>query len=257
VMPAHTTTAKQALIQQAGGECYLVTAPHTITGEAERLAARHNGHYIGQFPNAATTPDWHGANSLTAIADRQLRRLRHPVPVSTVVPAGTGRTLTLFALRARANHRATAICVADFAESALCRAWMTRDRSATGEASMIEGDGRQQVEPGFDFGLIDDVVGVTDGESLAMMRFLEELTGDRFGGTTGRVVRGALAKLLEMRAGGEQGSVLAVGGDEGHRYDASLYSDQWVAEQGSDLPGAAGRLRHLIAYFDVGELSAP
>jgi cysteine synthase len=255
VMPAHTTPAKQALIRQQGGECHLVSGPGTITEEAERLALSLRGHYIGQFPNAAPTPDWHGPNSLTAIAARQMRRLRYSVPTWTVVPAGTGRTLTLFALSARANHRSTRICVADFARSALCRAWPAADRSATGAASLIEGDARQQIEPGFDFGLIDDVVGVTDEESLAMISFLEELTGDRFGGTTGRVVQGALAKLLEMRSRDEQGSVLAVGGDDGGRYLDTLYSADWLARQGFDTHDAGRRLRHLIACFNAGDLT--
>lgn len=255
VMPAHTTPAKQALIRQQGGECHLVSGPGTITEEAERLALSLRGHYIGQFPNAAPTPDWHGPNSLAAIADRQMRRLRYHVPTWTVVPAGTGRTLTLFALSARANHRSTRICVADFARSALCRAWPAGDHSATGAASLIEGDARQQIEPGFDFGLIDDVVGVTDEESLAMISFLEELTGDRFGGTTGRVVHGALAKLLEMRNRGEQGSVLAAGGDDGRRYLDTLYSADWVAQQGFDTHDAGRRLRHLIASFNAGDLT--
>jgi cysteine synthase len=255
VMPAHITPAKQELIREQGGECHLVSGPGTITEEAEALARSLHGHYIGQFPQVVPTPDWHGANSLTAIAEREMSRLRHPVPTWAVVPAGTGRTLTLFALSAAAHHRPTRICVADFADSALCRAWPTGDRSVTGEPSVIEGDARQQIEAGFDFNLIDAVVPVTDGESFAMTSFLEELTGRRLGGTTGRVMHGALAKLVEMRSGGEQGSVLVVGGDDGERYLDTLYSEDWRAQHATGTREAKERLGHLISYFNVGGLT--
>ncbi len=255
VMPEHTTPAKQRAIRELGGECHLVTGSGTISEEAEGLALSLGAHYIGQFPNAPTTPDWHGENSLAAIADRQMRRLRYPVPRWTVVPAGTGRTLTLFALSAGANHRSTRICVADFPGSALCRAWPAGDRSATGEPSLIEGDARPQLEPGFDFGLIDDVVGVTDEDAFVTMSFLEELTGVRFGGTTGRVVRGALAKLLEMRNRGQQGSALAVGGDDYRRHLDTVYSADYRAQQGIDTRDAGERLHRLIASVNAGDLT--
>lgn len=261
VMPESTTSAKQELIRQQGGECRLVPGLGTITEEAERLAVRENGYYLGQFPNAAVTPDWHrwhGPNSLASIADREMSRLRHPVPTSTFMPAGTGRALTLFALDARAKQRPTQICVADSYDSALCRAWRsgawrTGDRSATGSPSVAEGIARPQLEPGIDFGLMDDVVGVTDEQLLVTLGFLEERTGKRFGGSTGVVVHGAVRELREMRNRGQQGSVLVLCGDDGDRYSDTLYSGNWREQQRCDTRGASQELHHLIANLDDGD----
>lgn len=247
VMPEDTTPAKQELIRAQGGECYLVPGSASITDVARDLAHSHHGYYMGQFQNAGWTPDAHGPSSLHAIAREQMSRLRHPDPKWTIVPAGTGRTLTLFALGARAHGVPTGICVADFADSALCRAWRTGDESATGDPSAIEGDARRQLEPGIDFRLIDDVIGVTDAQAIATIRWVEQLTGERFGGTTGRVLYAALLKLARMRELGEQGSVLVVAGDDGERYEDSLYSSEYLAQHVPDVRDASRTLRHLLA----------
>ncbi len=255
VMPTHITEAKRSLIRQYDGEIHLVSDPGTILEEAEHLADKRTALYLAQFPSAGLTPDWHGANSLVAIADRQMGRLRHSVPMSTFVPAGTGRCLTGFALHAGAHHRPTRVCVADFYESALCRAWRneswrTGDRSATGMPSLAEGIARQQVEPGFDFGLMDDVVGVTDEEALVTLALLAELTGKSFGGSTGTVAYAAVSALREMRNQAQQGSVLAVCGDDGGRYADTLHSEAWRTREGIDTREATERVRRLVADLD-------
>src|SRR3954462_7893597 len=64
VMPASTSHEKIALIEEQGGSCHRVDAPRTMVGEARRLAAECDGHFLDQFTYAERATDWRGNNNI-------------------------------------------------------------------------------------------------------------------------------------------------------------------------------------------------
>ena len=107
--------------------------------------------------------------------------------------------------------------------------------------SRIEGIGRQRVEPSFVSQVIDRMIGIPDAASIAAMRFCTRVTGRRVGGSTGTNLWGALRLAAEMRASGDDGSIVTLICDGGDRYGHTYYDDGWLAA--NDL--------HIDPYLDT------
>jgi len=86
-------------------------------------------------------------------------------------------------------------------------------------------------EPSFVPTVVDRMLGVPDGASVAAMRFLSHRLGISAGPSTGTNVFGALRLACEMRADQSAGSIVTLMCDSGARYTAT-YDDAWLAEQG-------------------------
>ena len=159
-----------------------------------------------------------------------------------MVSAGTGGTSATIGRFVRYRRFATRIAVADPENSAFYGGWAT-DRSdvTTDTPSRIEGIGRMRVEPSFVGGVIDDMVQVPDAASIATMRWVSGILGRPVGGSTGTNVWASLELIGQMRADGEQGSVVTLLCDGGERYAHTYYDDSWLAAKGIDIaPYAAG-----------------
>lgn len=247
VMPRSTSRAKIDRIEAYGGRCHLVSDPTTIYAESERLAAETGGLFLDQFTYAERASDWSGDLNIAAGVLSQLSRERHPVPRWVAIGAGTGGTCATFGRYCRLAGYDTAICVADPEGSAYAPAWEAGDATLTAPGSRIEGIGRPRVEASFIPELVDSVVRVPDGASIAAMRFLSTQLGQVVGGSTGTAFWAALEKITAMRAAGEQGSVVAIICDGGDRYLDTYYDDAWVADQGIDLEPYAERLAAFAA----------
>src|SRR5690554_5705121 len=247
VIPAGTSRAKIEQIEQYGGSCHLVEAPNTVWDEAERLAAEENCFYLDQFSNAAAVTDWRGDTNIAASIFRQLATERYPVPAWIVVGAGTGGTSATIGRYRTHRNLATRLAVADPEGSVFYRAWVEGRVDLVGPGSRIEGVGRPRVERSFVPGVIDEMMSVTDAESLAGMTFLEELTGLRAGGSTGTNFFYAIQLVARMRNAGERGSVVTLMCDGGDRYADSYYSPDWIGRNGIDIAPALAGLRALVA----------
>ncbi|QGH70366.1 pyridoxal-phosphate dependent enzyme [Pseudactinotalea sp. HY158] len=242
VMPRGTSRAKIDRIVAYGGTCHLVDDPRTIYAESERLALETGGLYLDQFTYAERASDWTGPLNIAAGVLDQLSKERHPVPRWVSIGAGTGGTSATFGRYLRLAGYDTAVCVADPEGSAYACAWETGDLTTTATGSRIEGIGRPRVEASFIPELVDSVVRVPDGASIAAMRFLSVQLGQPVGGSTGTALWAALEKITAMRAAEERGSVVAIICDAGDRYLDTYYDDAWVASQGIDLAPYTGRL---------------
>jgi cysteine synthase A len=123
--------------------------------------------------------------------------------------------------------------VAEPTGSAFAHGWRTRDRTArASQATVIEGIGRPCAEPGFLYDVVDRVVEVDDGDSIAAMRQLEAILGQRYGGSSGTNFAACLRIADEMRAAGERGSVVSLLCDRGERYAQTLYAPDWLRAHG-------------------------
>ena len=149
----------------------------------------------------------------------------------------------------------TRLCVAEPAGMVYAKAWPCHDRGAQVECcSVIEGIGRQNVEPSFQFGVVDEVIEVDDAASIAAMRLLEERLGFRYGGSSGTNLVACLQLAQRMREAGERGSIVTLLCDRGARYRETLYDDAWLHARDIDhTPWRAA----LTDALETGTLRAP
>lgn len=236
VMPASTSPEKIKAIKFYGGDCHLVANAHEVYAEAERLAREHNGHYMDQFTYAERVTDWRSNNNIAESIFEQMKREQFPIPRWIVCAAGTGGTSATLGRYIRYCQYETELCVADPENSVFFESWQQNRRDLMHEkASRIEGIGRPRCEPSFISSVVDLMMKVPDAASIAAVRVLEDLLGRRCGGSTGTQFVAALQLMCEMRARGEQGSVVTLICDSGDRYTQTCYSDAWVQSQSLDV----------------------
>ena len=235
VMPRSTSPEKIELIEFQGGRCHLVDDPSSIYDESRRLAQETGGHYLDQFTYAERATDWRGNNNIAESIFSQLSHERHPVPSWVVVGAGTGGTSATIGRFIRYRRFDTRLCVVDPENSAFFPSWTDDDPGATGSGSRIEGIGRPRVEPSFLPTVVDCMIAVPDGASIAAARWCTTVTGRPVGGSTGTAMWGALRLVAGMRTAGEGGSVVTLLCDGGERYARTYYDDGWLADNGLDI----------------------
>jgi len=243
VMPESTSAAKVALIEAQGGRCHFVQESGEVYAEAERIAAETGGHYLDQFTNAERATDWRGNNNIAESIFQQMHEERHPVPEWIVVGAGTGGTSATIGRYIRYRRHATRLCVVDPENSAFFPAYTQgRYDLVVDASSRIEGIGRPRVEPSFLPGVVDRMVQVPDGASVAAARHASTVLGRRVGASTGTNLWGAFGLLAEMVAQGRGGSVVTLLADGGERYADTYFSDDWLAQQRIDPRAATAAL---------------
>jgi cysteine synthase A len=235
VIPKSTSPEKIALIEFQGGRCHFVDEPAAIYAESRRLADETGGHFMDQFTYAERATDWRGNNNIAESIFSQLSLERYPVPAWIVVSAGTGGTSATIGRYTRYRRFDTRMAVVDPEGSAFFDAWVSGDYGRTAPGSRIEGIGRPRVEPSFLPTVIDRMIRVPDGASIAAMRWTTEVSGRSVGGSTGTNMWGAARLISEMRARGERGSVVTLICDGGERYVETYGSDSWLAGKGIDI----------------------
>jgi cysteine synthase len=243
VMPASTSAAKISLIEAQGGRCHFVEQSGEIYAEAERLARETGGHYLDQFTNAERATDWRGNNNIAESIFTQLSLEHHAIPEWVVVGAGTGGTSATIGRYIRYRRYATKLCVVDPENSAFFPAYECgRSDITTGTSSRIEGIGRPRVEPSFLPDVVDRMISVPDGASIAAARHASKVLGRRVGPSTGTNLWGAFCLLSEMVIRGQSGSVVTLLADKGDRYAETYFCDDWLAEHGLDPTSASAAL---------------
>ncbi|HSY27528.1 MAG TPA: PLP-dependent cysteine synthase family protein [Burkholderiaceae bacterium] len=236
VMPRSTSPEKIALIEFYGGRCHLIDEASQVGNEAQRLARETGGHFMDQFTYAERATDWRSNNNIAESLFSQMREEPHPVPHWIVCGAGTGGTSATLGRYVRYQRHDTQICVADPDHSVFFDYYLYGDNSITAPCgSRIEGIGRPRVEASFVRHVIDAMVKVPDAYSLAALRHLEQMTGRKCGGSTGTIFCATLSLAAEMRAKGENGSIVAILCDGGERYLHSYYNDAWLAANGFEI----------------------
>ncbi|WP_433433585.1 PLP-dependent cysteine synthase family protein [Nonomuraea sp. CA-141351] len=246
VMPASTSPEKCHLIEFYGGKCHLVADPRAIYEESHRLAAETGGHFMDQFTYAERATDWRGNNNIAESIYSQMSMEPHPEPAWIVVGAGTGGTSSTIGRYIRYRRHATRLAVVDPEGSAFYPSWISGDTSVTAPGSRIEGIGRPRVEPSFQPSVIDRMIAVPDARSIAAMHWTREVTGLDVGGSTGTNVAACVDLISEMRAAGEQGSIVTLICDSGDRYRGTYGNPQWLGEQGLDIDRHLAELRTFL-----------
>jgi cysteine synthase A len=252
VVPASTSAAKIALIEQYGGRCHLVPEGTSIYDEAARLAQELGGHYMDQFTYAERATDWRGNNNIAESIFEQMRRERHPVPRWIVVGAGTGGTSSTIGRYLRYRRYPSQLCLVDPEGSVFAEHVRTGDPTLRGRESAIEGIGRPRVEPSFNRSVVDRVMTVPDVCSFAAMRVLSELLGRSVGGSTGTNFYGCIRLIDEMHRRGEEGSIVTLICDSGERYRETYFDEHWLHDRCPEVEAHVEEVRHFV---HTGELS--
>lgn len=246
VMPRSTSPEKIAQIEFYGGRCHFVDNAAQVYELAQSLAMQTGGHYMDQFTYAERATDWRGNNNIAESMFNQMARERHPIPRWIVVGAGTGGTSATIGRYVRFQRHSSQVCVPDPQGSVFGEYHRSRDASLTGPGSRIEGIGRPRVEASFIPTLVDRMITVTDLDSVAAMRVLSTLLGRKVGPSSGTNFVGMLKLAGEMRAQGEQGSVLSLLCDAGERYLPTYHNADWVLQQFGDCSAAVESIKVQI-----------
>jgi len=241
-------------VQALGGQCDLVEDPTQVHARAAQHAANGACH-LDQFGLAERATDWRGNNNIAESILSQLRREPQPVPTWIVCGVGTGGTSATIGRYLRYRRLDTRLCVAEPTGSSYVHGWRRRDYMAVAShPTVIEGIGRPKVEPGFLFDVVDAVVEVDDAASIAAALLLEDLTGTRYGGSSGTNFVACLQLAAAMRARGETGSVVTLLCDRGQRYQQTIFDADWRAAHGLDVTPWK---RVLTDALDNGHFAAP
>ncbi|QOR70092.1 PLP-dependent cysteine synthase family protein [Ruania alkalisoli] len=253
VMPRSTSQTKIERIEAYGGRCHFVDAAPDIYAEAERLAEESGGCYLDQFTYAERATDWRGNNNIAESIFEQMSAERHPVPTWVVAAAGTGGTSSTIGRYLRYRRFPTRLAVVDPENSAYYPGWCDRVSDyTTGMPSRIEGIGRPRIEASFVPSVIDHMIPVPDGASVAAMHHLDEAFRRRAGASTGTCLWGVWTLVEQMRDSGETGSIVSLICDSGDLYGSTYYDDAWLAGQGIDPAPYRERLERFFAGGALG-----
>ncbi|KLV09247.1 cysteine synthase [Photobacterium aquae] len=253
VVPRHTARKKIEQIEFYGGKAHFVDSPAAIYDESRKLASALNGHYMDQFTYAERATDWRGNNNIANSIFEQMKLEAHPVPRWIVMSAGTGGTSATIGRYIRYQMLDTKLCVVDPENSVFHAFYQTRDPNIVGNCgSRIEGIGRPRVEPSFIPDVVDEMRTIPDVASIATIHWLEKLLGRKAGASTGTNLYGVLQLASEMRARGEQGSIVTLLCDSGERYLDTYYDPAWISANIGDI---SGYLEQLNAFEHSGILA--
>ncbi|MGP5227472.1 PLP-dependent cysteine synthase family protein [Arthrobacter rhombi] len=255
VVAATTSEQKIDLIRELGGTCHLIQDAAAVDAEARRLAAETGAHYMDQFTYAERATDWRGNNNIAESIFSQLELEPHPVPAWVVAGAGTGGTSATLGRYIRYHQHESRLAVGDPEGSAFLPAWTAWNDggdplAVTGAPSRIEGIGRPLPEPSFVPSVIDLVQTVPDGASVAAMRHLSGWAGLHAGPSTGTNMWQIWRLVAQMRAAGQQGSVVSLICDGAERYAGSHYDAAWLERAGIDTTPYEGVIEAFLADGD-------
>ncbi len=202
---------------------------------------------MDQFTYAERATDWRGNNNIADSIYRQMTHEPHPIPDYIVMSAGTGGSSATLGRYIRYQGYKTKLMVVDPQHSVFLDYWQQRDCGLTSlTGSKIEGIGRPRCEPSFIPDVIDDMMRVPDGASVATMQWLETLLGRKVGASTGTNMWGVLQLAAKMQAEGRSGSIVTLLCDSGERYLDTYYNPQWVEENIGSLQPWQHELSALI-----------
>jgi cysteine synthase len=250
VMPAGTAPAKIGAIEALGGECVLVAAASDAPSVATKIA-RHGGHYMDQFHYAERATPWTGPDNIASAVIDQMNLEDSPHPHWFVVGAGTGGTATTIGRVIRHRGLDSRVCVVDPPGSRLLEQWSGSPVDDPAAATVIEGIGRPRFEDSFVTTVVDAMVRVPDGASLAGMTMLNTLLARRCGGSSGTNLVGALLVAQQMGTSGCTGSIATILCDSGDRYLDTLYSAEWLALR--KLDAEHDRWLHLLGAGHIAD----
>ncbi|MEV0644694.1 pyridoxal-phosphate dependent enzyme [Phytomonospora sp. NPDC050363] len=242
VLPARTSPAQIARIEGYGAVCRPAERPAAMYDEARAFAAKTGAHYLDYLGRALDAVDWRRSSIASALAAEEPRWI--------VVGVGSGVTATTVGRYLRnAGGTETRLAVVDAENSSYFPGWAEGVSGyGTGMPSKIPGIGRPRMEPAFRGSLVDLVIPVPDGASVAAMRWCHDATGVPVGPSTGANLWGTWELARIMRRDGVRGTIATLFADAGEQYSGTFHDPAWVAERGFEVETYAERIAELYSH---------
>lgn len=233
------------MMETLGAQVHIISQPHPVEGllgarieHIRRLCAEHPRYvWLNQYSNPQA---WKAHYQSTAPA------IARQFPSLDVLYIGAGTTGTLMGCaRYFADHHPRTRIVAIDVEGSTTFGTPPARR-------MIPGLGTSITPPLLDTGYVDDIVHVSEPDTIRTCHLLAR-HGFLFGGSTGTVVRGASEHLAVHHHDDAEVIAVAIAPDLGERYLDTIYQTNWV----HDLYGAHALADGEAAVLRGSPWSAP
>jgi cystathionine beta-synthase len=227
VMPDKVSEEKRQLLRALGAQ--VVICPTAVAPDSPESYYEVSKRIQRETPGACLTNQYHNpANPLAhyrttgpEIWEQTAGQVTH-----LVGGMGTGGTISGTARFLKEQNPKVRVVGADPVGSILAEYFKT---GKMGEAHpyKVEGIGEDFLPGALDFSLFDDVITVTDRDSLNMARRVSREEGILVGGSCGTAVVAAL-QLAER--GTRDDLIVVILPDTGERYLSKVHSDDWMRE---------------------------
>ena len=229
-MPDKMSREKVKLLRAFGAEVVITPTavppdhPDHYVNRARTIAETTPGGFLAdQFYNRAN-PEAHYRTTGPEVWEQSRGAVTH-----FFAGAGTGGTISGTGRYLKEKNPEVRVVGVDPVGSVISGFYHTGTAGA-GEPYKVEGLGNDKIPGALDIDYIDDYVTVTDGEAFAMARRLVREEGLFVGGSSGLIVRAAVAEA--RRLDDPDAFVVAVLCDWGERYLTKQYDEEWMRNNG-------------------------
>lgn len=228
VMTDKAATEKKNYLKALGAEVIIkpLTAkagtPDHYVETARRLHAEiPNSFFPFQYANDAN-PDAHYRTTGPEIWEATEGKITH-----FVSGIGTGGTITGTARYLKEMNPNIKVIGAD-PYGSIFKTFKATGQTPEGVPYLVEGIGQDVIPANVDVSLMDEIVNVTDIDSVKMCRKLSRVEGIFCGASTGTIAKVALDISKDLP---EDAVVVFIVCDTGERYLSKYHSDEWMREK--------------------------
>lgn len=229
VMPDKMSQEKISVLRAYGAR--VVVTPTNVEPEDERSYYSVARRIVEETPNSILANQYHNpVNPQTHIESTGPEIWRDTAGEIDVFVAGigTGGTITGVGKYLKAKNPKVQIVAVDPIGSIVYDYFYT-GKMGEAESYKTEGIGEDFIPSNYDFDYIDDMVQVSDKESMLMTRRLVREEGIFAGGSCGAAVAGALRYASERNLGPDKTMIVLLP-DSGSRYLSKIFDDNWMRE---------------------------
>jgi len=227
VMPDKVSVEKVNLLKSFGAEVVITPtavppdSPESYYEVSKRLARDIPGAYLANQYHNPTNPQAHAQST-----GPEIWRQTDGAVNYFVAGMGTGGTITGTARYLKAKNPNVKVIGADPVGSILKDFFYTK-KMVPAKSYKVEGIGEDFIPSVYDFSLVDEIISVTDSQSLNLARRLAREEGILAGGSAGTAL---FAALQVARRAKEGELVVVLIPDTGERYLSKVHSDEWMRD---------------------------